>query len=79
MKKATAGTAVTDFTPPAGVTLINIDPLSGGKATPNCPTVIQEAFLEGEEPTAYCPLHPASFFSAPADFINRMVAPLFGR
>jgi penicillin-binding protein 1B len=78
MKKATAGTAVTDFVPPPGVKLIDIDPLSGGKATPNCPTAIQEAFLEGEEP-GYCPLHPASFFSAPGEFINRLVAPLFGR
>ena len=79
MKKATAGTAVTDFAPPPGVKIVDIDPLSGAKATPNCPTVIQQAFLEGEEPSSYCPLHPASFFSAPADFINRMVAPLFGR
>jgi membrane carboxypeptidase/penicillin-binding protein len=78
MKKATAGTAVTDFVPPPGVKLIDIDPLSGGKATPNCPTAIQEAFLEGEEPGS-CPLHPASFFSAPGEFINRLVAPLFGR
>lgn len=81
MKKATAGTSVTDFAPPQGIKLVDIDPLSGGRATPNCPTVIQEAFLEGEEPTSYCPLHPApfGFLSAPADFINRMVAPLFGR
>ena len=82
MKKATAGTPATDFVPPAGIKMIDIDPLSGYRATPNCPTVIQEAFLEGEEPTGYCPLHPsplAGFFSAPADFISRMVSPLFGR
>jgi membrane carboxypeptidase/penicillin-binding protein len=82
MKKATAGTPATDFVPPAGIKIIDIDPLSGYRATPNCPTVIQEAFLEGEEPTGYCPLHPAplaGFFSAPADFISKMVSPLFGR
>ena len=81
MKKATAGMPATDFTPPPGVKLIDIDPLSGGRATPNCPTVIQEAFLEGEEPTGYCPLHPApfGFLSAPADYISKMVAPLFGK
>ena len=79
MKKATAGTPVTDFAPPPGIKLIDIDPLSGGRATPNCPTVIQEAFLEGEEPTGSCPLHPYGFLSAPTDFINRLVAPLFGR
>ncbi|HEY2987999.1 MAG TPA: PBP1A family penicillin-binding protein [Candidatus Binatia bacterium] len=82
MKKATAGTPATDFVPPPGIKMLDIDPLSGYRATPNCPTVIQEAFLEGEEPTGYCPLHPAplaGFFSAPADFISRMVSPLFGR
>ena len=82
MKKATAGTPATDFVAPAGIKMIDIDPLSGYRATPNCTTVIQEAFLEGEEPTGYCPLHPsplAGFFSAPADFISKMVSPLFGR
>ena len=82
MKKATAGAPVTDFAPPPGIKMMDVDPLSGFRATPNCPTVIQEAFLEGEEPTAYCPLHPAplaGFFSAPADFFSRMVSPLFGR
>jgi penicillin-binding protein 1B len=82
MKKATAGTPVTDFAPPAGIRMMDVDPLTGYRATPNCPTVIQEAFLEGEEPSAYCPLHPAplaGFFSAPADFFSRMVSPLFGR
>jgi penicillin-binding protein 1B len=82
MKKATAGAPVTDFAPPQGIRMMDVDPLTGYRATPNCPTVIQEAFLEGEEPSAYCPLHPAplaGFFSAPADFMSRMVSPLFGR
>jgi penicillin-binding protein 1B len=82
MKKATAGTPVIDFAPPAGIRMMEVDPFTGYRATPNCPTVIQEAFLEGEEPTAYCPLHPAplaGLFSAPADFFSRMVSPLFGR
>ncbi len=82
MKKATAGMPVTDFTAPPGIKMMDIDPLSGYRATPNCPTVIQEAFIEGEEPTGYCPLHPAplaGFFSAPAEFISKMVAPLFGK
>ncbi len=82
MKKATAGMPVTDFAPPPGVKMVDIDPLSGQRATRNCPTVIQEAFLEGDEPSGYCPLHPApmaGFFSAPAEFISKMVGPLFGR
>ncbi len=82
MKRATAGMPVTDFTPPAGIKMIDIDPLTGYRATPNCPKVIQEAFFEGEEPTGFCPLHPAplaGFLSAPGDFFSRLISPLLGR
>jgi penicillin-binding protein 1B len=58
MKRATEGTPVTDFIPPTGIKILDIDPLSGHLATPNCPQVIREAFVEGEEPTGTCPLHP---------------------
>jgi len=64
MKQATAGTPVSDFIPPAGVKMVDIDPLSGYRATPNCPQVVREAFLEGEEPTGFCPLHPARLFTS---------------
>ncbi|MBI2357809.1 MAG: PBP1A family penicillin-binding protein [Deltaproteobacteria bacterium] len=57
MKRATAGTPATDFNPPAGIKMVDIDPESGYLATPECPQVIREAFFEGEEPTRYCPLH----------------------
>ncbi len=60
MKRATAGTPITDFVPPPGIKLVEIDPLSGQLATANCPTVLREAFLEGDEPTGTCPLHPGS-------------------
>jgi penicillin-binding protein 1B len=60
MKRATAGTPITDFLPPPGIKIVDIDPLSGQLATPNCPTVIHEAFIEGDEPTVTCPLHPGS-------------------
>jgi penicillin-binding protein 1B len=60
MKRATTGMPVTDFVPPPGVKIVDIDPLSGQLATPNCPTVIHEAFMEGDEPTVTCPLHPGS-------------------
>jgi penicillin-binding protein 1B len=58
MKRATAGTPVTDFVPPPGIKIVDIDPVSGQLATPNCPYVLREAFMEGEEPTGFCPLHP---------------------
>jgi membrane carboxypeptidase/penicillin-binding protein len=60
MKQATAGTPVTDFVPPPGIKIVEIDPLSGQQATPNCPYIFREAFLEGDEPTTTCPLHPSS-------------------
>jgi penicillin-binding protein 1B len=59
MKRATAGTPVTDFVVPPGIKMVEIDPLSGQLATPNCSYVLREAFLEGEEPMKTCPLHPA--------------------
>ncbi|MFQ5665662.1 MAG: PBP1A family penicillin-binding protein [Candidatus Binatia bacterium] len=59
MKRATAGRPVTAFLAPPGVVRVRIDPLSGELATPYCPTVIDEAFYRGTEPTSRCPLHPA--------------------
>jgi penicillin-binding protein 1B len=49
--------------PPPGITMLSIDPASGGLATPACPRVQMLPFLEGTEPTRLCPLHsgePAS-------------------
>jgi penicillin-binding protein 1B len=60
MKQATAGMPVSDFTAPPGIKMVDIDPVSGQLATPNCPNIIREAFQEGDEPRATCPLHPAA-------------------
>ena len=57
MKRATAGHPAVGFTPPPGITLVPIDRLTGFRATPYCPTVIEEAFYSGEEPTLPCPRH----------------------
>ncbi|MEX0806718.1 MAG: transpeptidase-transglycosylase, partial [Candidatus Binatia bacterium] len=57
MKRATAGTPVTDFVPPPGVRFVEVDPLSGQLATLNCSSFVREAFAEGEEPTVTCALH----------------------
>ncbi len=43
--------------PPPGITMLSIDPASGGIATPACPRVQMMPFLEGTEPTRLCPLH----------------------
>ncbi len=82
MKRATVGSPVTDFIPAPGIKMIDIDPLSGYRATPNCPQVIQEAFLEGEEPSGFCPLHPAplaQIFSAPGNFLSWLFSQLWAR
>lgn len=57
MKTATAARPPSAFLPPTGVALVRIDPYTGGMATPNCPETIEEAFLDGQEPTIPCPLH----------------------
>jgi penicillin-binding protein 1B len=82
MKRALAGTPVTDFVPPLGIKMVDIDPLSGQRATPNCPQVIQEAFLEGDEPSGFCPLHPAPFaqiFRAPVNVLSWLLSPFVGK
>ncbi len=76
MKRATAGTPATDFAMPPGIKLLDVDPLSGKLATQNCPQVVQEAFIEGEEPAGYCPLHPGPEprrSSSPGGFFSSLV------
>jgi len=43
--------------PPPGITMVTIDPTTGGLATPSCPKVANLPFLSGTEPTQICPLH----------------------
>ena len=43
--------------PPPGVVQEQIDPDTGGLATPYCPRVQTEYFLAGTQPPDYCPLH----------------------
>jgi membrane carboxypeptidase/penicillin-binding protein len=84
MKRATAGMPVTDFLPPPGIRMVDVDPESGYRATPNCPQVIREAFFEGDEPKGFCPLHPSLLtqpmsilkegFLAFSSFLERMKA-----
>jgi penicillin-binding protein 1B len=78
MKRATAGTPVSDFVAPSGIKMIDIDPVSGYRATPRCPQVIREAFFEGEEPSGSCPLHPAplaQILTAPLNFMSWLFSP----
>jgi penicillin-binding protein 1B len=57
MRRALDGRESPDFSPPAGITFVDVDPATGLRATPRCPATIHEAFREGTEPHAACPLH----------------------
>jgi penicillin-binding protein 1B len=59
MEAATAGQRDADWAPPPGIVFTDDDETSGGLATPMCPrnTIVQDAFKEGTQPTAPCPLH----------------------
>jgi len=50
--------------PPPGITMITIDPSTGGIATPSCPRQVVLPFLTGTEPTRTCPLHGGLFAAA---------------
>jgi penicillin-binding protein 1B len=45
------------FKAPDGIVTIDIDPLSGMPATPQCPNVRPEVYIAGTQPVGLCPLH----------------------
>jgi penicillin-binding protein 1B len=45
------------FRAPEGIVTVDIDPLTGMLATPNCPKVRPEVYIAGTEPVNACPLH----------------------
>ena len=47
--------------PPPGITMVTIDPATGGVATSSCPRQASLPFLTGTEPTQICPLHGGLF------------------
>jgi penicillin-binding protein 1B len=66
MTEATAGRPETPFTPPPGIVFEKIDPATGLVADRHCPGGIQEAFIEGTQPTQSCsggPVVAKGFFS----------------
>jgi penicillin-binding protein 1B len=48
---------VQPFSPPDGVAIVDIDPLSGQLATAACPKAVSEVFLAGTQPVDLCQLH----------------------
>ncbi|HXT70795.1 MAG TPA: PBP1A family penicillin-binding protein [Vicinamibacterales bacterium] len=62
-KRALAGRPNTAFEAPAGVSFVEIDKDTGGRATAACPRTMVEAFLPGTEPPM-CPEHGDAITSA---------------
>ena len=57
MRQALAERTIPGFMPPARVTLVDICPDTGLRATAGCPRPVAEAFIEGTEPGARCRQH----------------------
>jgi membrane carboxypeptidase/penicillin-binding protein len=57
MKAATASRPPLDFTPPPGIVVERVDPLTGFLAGPNCPVTLEGAFPTDLAPTQVCPVH----------------------
>jgi penicillin-binding protein 1B len=58
MTEATAGRPETAFTPPSGIVFEKVDPVTGLVANRHCPDGVEEAFLEGTQPTQGCGSSP---------------------
>jgi penicillin-binding protein 1B len=57
MIRALAGHQNQPFETPEGMTFVDIDRDTGFLATPACPRIFNEAFIQGTEPVRACPLH----------------------
>ncbi|HXW06731.1 MAG TPA: PBP1A family penicillin-binding protein [Vicinamibacterales bacterium] len=57
MTRALAGRPNVPFETPEGITFLEIDRDTGRIATPGCPRVFNEAFIQGTEPHEVCLLH----------------------
>lgn len=78
MRSALAARPIADFSKPATVVSVVIDPVTGCLATPDCPVQREEYYLAGTEPTEYCPEH-GGFAPEPAAVVEApVVAPESG-
>ena len=56
-RSALADKPAVDFPKPDSVISVQIDPVTGDLAAPDCPKKQEEFYIEGTEPTAYCRNH----------------------
>jgi membrane carboxypeptidase/penicillin-binding protein len=57
MKVAVSGKEKARFSPPPGIVFADIDPATGKRAGPSCPSRQREAFRKEAVPKELCPLH----------------------
>lgn len=57
MSRALPGRTPSEFSPPPGTTVVEVDTVTGLRSTPRCPATLQESFRHGTEPRETCPLH----------------------
>ncbi len=57
MRSALTDKPVADFAKPDSVVSVQIDPVTGALATPDCPKKREEFYVPGTAPTVYCPNH----------------------
>lgn len=57
MKVAVSGKEKARFSPPPGIVFADIDPATGRRAGPSCPSRQREAFRKEAVPIGLCPLH----------------------
>jgi penicillin-binding protein 1B len=50
---------VSEFEPPDGIVMVQVDPATGMLAAPGCPGVQVQAFIAGTQPVEICRLHGA--------------------
>lgn len=55
---------VTEFEPPEGIVMVDVDPVTGGLASPACPKHEIQAFIAGTQPLEVCRVHGGTLASA---------------
>jgi 1A family penicillin-binding protein len=70
MGQALAGKPALAFPQPETVVSVTIDPETGLPATEQCPQRRDEYFIDGTQPTEYCPRHGTAPAPAPPDTVD---------
>ena len=86
IEAATGGHVRGSFTPPSGIVVAEVDPVSGALALEDCPRRHPEYFIEGTQPHFVCPTDGWQVFARgrsrrddhPVEWFGRFLDRLFG-